>query len=147
MRILKLLLLTLLLTACASLSWQKPEVSIADIQPGKSTLFEQTFTLTLRVQNPNNRPLTAQGLVFDVAVAGEKLARGVSPQAIEVPPLSDSLIQVELHTSTRRWLKQIGRLLERPDSALDYEINGQLQGLNGLGTLPFSSKGEWHRPR
>lgn len=147
MKALKLLLLTLLLVACATLSWQKPEVTIADIQPGKSTLFEQTVTLTLRVQNPNNRALSAQGLTFDVAIAGEKLARGVSPQAIEVAPLSESLVTVELHTSTRRWLKQIARLLERPDSALDYEISGQLQGLNGLGTLPFSSKGEWHRPQ
>ncbi|MBI3144429.1 MAG: LEA type 2 family protein, partial [Pseudogulbenkiania sp.] len=72
---------------------------------------------------------------------------GVSPQAIEIAPLSESLVTVELHTSTRRWLKQIGRLLERPEGALDYEISGQLQGLNGLGTLPFSSKGEWNRPR
>ncbi|MBI3144219.1 MAG: LEA type 2 family protein, partial [Pseudogulbenkiania sp.] len=85
MRTLKLLL-TLLLAACSTLSWQKPQVTIADIQPGKSTLFEQTFTLTLRVQNPNNRTLSAQGLVFDVAVAGEKLATGVSPQAIEIAP-------------------------------------------------------------
>lgn len=147
MRTLKLLLFTLLLAACSTLSWQKPQVSIADIQPGKSTLFEQTFTLTLRVQNPNNRALTAQGLVFDVSVAGEKLARGVSSQAIEVAPLSDSLINVELHTSTRHWLKQIGHLLEHPDSALDYEISGELRGLNDLGTAPFNSKGEWHRPR
>lgn len=147
MRTLKLLLFTLLLTACATLSWQKPQVSIADIQPGNSTLFEQSFTLTLRVQNPNNRALSAQGLVFDVAIAGERLATGVSSQAIEVAPLSESLVTVELHTSTRRWLKQIGRLLERPEGALDYEISGQLQGLNGLGTLPFSSKGEWNRPR
>lgn len=147
MRTLKLLLFTLLLAACASLSWQKPQVTIADIQPGKSTLFEQTFTLTLRVQNPNNRALSAQGLVFDVAIGGEKLATGVSSHTIEVAPLSEGLVNVELHTSTRRWLKQIGRLLERPDNTLDYEISGQLHGLNGLGTLPFSSKGEWKQPR
>lgn len=147
MRPLKLLLFTLLLAACSTLSWQKPQVSIADIQPVKSTLFEQTFTLTLRVQNPNDRAISAQGLVFDVAIGGEKLARGVSPQAIAIAALSESLVKVELHTSTRHWLKQIGRLLEHPDSTLDYEISGQLQGLNGLGTLPFRSKGEWHRPQ
>ncbi|HJU50217.1 MAG TPA: LEA type 2 family protein [Pseudogulbenkiania sp.] len=147
MRTLKLLLFTLLLAACTTLSWQKPQVSIADIQPVKSTLFEQTFTLSLRIQNPNKFSLSAQGLVFDVTVGGEKLARGVSPQAIEVAALSENLVKVELHTSTRQWLKQIGRLLEHPDSTLDYEISGQLQGLNGLGTLPFRSKGEWHRPQ
>lgn len=146
MKTLKLLLLSLLLAACSTLSWQKPQVSIADIEPGKSTLFEQTFTLTLRLQNPNNYALSAKGLVFDVAVGGEKLARGVSPQVIQVAALSESLVKVELHTSTRHWLKQVGRLLEHPDSTLDYEINGQLQDINGLGTLPFSSKGEWRRP-
>ncbi|WP_230369284.1 LEA type 2 family protein [Paludibacterium denitrificans] len=73
-------LLAVLLTSCASFSLQKPQIHIADIQPVKTTLLEQSFDLTLRVQNPNNRELTAKGISFDLNVAGEKLATGVSNQ-------------------------------------------------------------------
>jgi LEA14-like dessication related protein len=41
---------------------QKPQVSLVDIRPAASTLLEQNFDLTLRMQNPNRLPIKASGL-------------------------------------------------------------------------------------
>ncbi|HJV07083.1 MAG TPA: LEA type 2 family protein [Chromobacteriaceae bacterium] len=139
-------LLAVLLTSCASFSLQKPQIHIADIQPVKTTLLEQSFDLTLRVQNPNNRELTAKGISFDLNVAGEKLATGVSNQAVAIPALGEGKIKLRLYTSLGSWLKQAGKFMEKPDGKLDYEIKGYLDGLNGWGRIPFTSRGSWNNP-
>ena len=139
------LLLCLWLTACSSLGLQKPQVSLVDIRPAASTLLEQNFTLTLRIQNPNRLPIKAEGLNFTLKVAGQPLASGASNQAIDVPALGDTEIQLQLHTTLVSWLKQLGKVVQG-ESKLAYQLEGQLLGVQGLANLPFSSSGEWQLP-
>ncbi|POZ62829.1 LEA type 2 family protein [Chromobacterium alticapitis] len=139
-------LLALLLAGCGSLGLKKPEVSLSNIEPGKSTLFEQNFTVTLRIVNPNAIPLQASGLEFDVMVAGEKLGSGVSDQAISIPANGEGLVPLQVHTSLAAWIRQLANWQQLPGGKMAYEIRGQLKNLNGLATLPFSSHGEWKLP-
>lgn len=138
-------LLCLWLVACGALGLQKPQVSLVDIRPAASTLLEQNFDLTLRLQNPNQLALTASGLSFELTVAGQHLAQGVSNQAISVPALGESEIKVRVHTALSSWLKQVGKVLQG-NGKLDYQLQGRLEGLQGLTSLPFSSSGEWKLP-
>lgn len=138
-------LLGLWLAACSALGLQKPQVSLVDIRPAASTLLEQNFDLTLRLQNPNRLPLTASGLSFELSVAGQRLATGVSNQAISVPALGESEIKVRVHTALSSWLKQLGKVLQG-DGKLEYQLQGRLEGLQGITSLPFSSSGEWKLP-
>ncbi|WP_293762239.1 LEA type 2 family protein [uncultured Aquitalea sp.] len=145
----KLLVLAALLglAACAGLGLKKPDISLADIKPVSASLLEQSFDVTLRLQNPNNLPLSADGLQFDLLLAGNKLATGVSNQPIKVAALADTTFTVRVHTSLTGWLKQVGKLMDGNTRQLDYQINGRLEGLNGFGSLPFTSKGEWKLPQ
>ncbi|KMN76768.1 LEA14-like dessication related protein [Chromobacterium alkanivorans] len=146
-RYLGIALFALLLSGCAALNYQKPQVSIADVKPGRATLFEQSFDVSLRVSNPNNLALNAKGMTLELNVAGEKLATGVSNQAIAVPALGEGLITLQLHTSLAGWLKQIGKAMEAGNGGkLEYQLNGTLEDLNGMGRVPFRSKGEWKLP-
>jgi LEA14-like dessication related protein len=144
-RTLLALSLCLWLAACSTLGLQKPQVSLVDIRPAASTLLEQNFTLTLRIQNPNHLPIKAAGLNFTLQVAGQQLASGASNQAIHVPALGDTQIQLQLHTSLVSWLKQLGKVVQG-DGKLAYQLEGQLLGVQGLADLPFSSSGEWKLP-
>lgn len=139
------LIVCLWLAACSTLGLQKPQVSLVDIRPAASTLLEQNFDLVLRLQNPNRLPLSASGLSFELSVAGEHLANGVSNQAISVPALGESEIKVRVHTSLGSWLKQLGRVLQG-DGKLEYQLQGRLEGLQGIADLPFSSSGAWQLP-
>ena len=139
------LLLFLWLTGCGTFGLKKPQVSLVDIRPAASTLLEQNFDLTLRLQNPNTVPLRAGGLSFDLSVAGQHMASGVSNQAINVAALGESEIKVRVHTSLGSWLKQLGKALQG-DGRLEYQLQGRLEDLQGIASLPFSSNGEWKLP-
>ncbi|MDF0605063.1 LEA type 2 family protein [Neisseriaceae bacterium TC5R-5] len=140
-------LLLLLLTSCSSLGYEKPRVSVTDIQPGKANLFEQNFNISLRITNPNKLALNAKGLAFDLAVAGELMAHGQSQQAIVLPAQGEAVVTVSLRTSLISWLQQVGKRMEQGGGpALEYQISGTLEGVNGLADVPFTSKGEWKLP-
>ena len=146
-RYLLTMLLGLLLVGCASLSWQKPDVRIANIQPtSDSTLFEQAFDITLRVNNPNRYELKAQGLQFNIKLDGEAFARGQSKQPLNIAANSDGMVTVRMYTSLAGWLQQLGKRLSGADT-LNYQIDGTLNQVNSLGDLPFNSEGKWQLPR
>lgn len=145
-RYLRVLLCALMLGGCASLSPQKPEVHIADIRPaGNATLFEQAFDMTLRINNPNQQPLSAQGLRFNIKLNGDSFASGVSDQPFEIAPLSSEKVTIRIYTSLTNWLKQLSNVLGS-SSALAYQIDGTVISVNGLSNVPFSSKGDWTLP-
>jgi LEA14-like dessication related protein len=136
----------LLLAGCGMLEMKKPQISVVDIVPAHSTLLEQNFDVTLRVQNPNTRALTAQGLSFEVHVDGDTLANGVSSQPISVPAMSDGLVKIQLHTTLATWFKHLNAVLQSGDGTIAYQIVGRLDGLEGLGSVPFKSEGKWKLP-
>jgi LEA14-like dessication related protein len=137
----------LILTGCASLSMQKPQVNVIDIEPQQATLLEQTFKLTLRIQNPNDRPLSADGLAFQIRLGDSDFGNGVSNGPIAVPAYGDTTVDVTLHTTLAAWLRQAGRFLDGQHQSLPYEISGKLNGLNGWGTVPFNTHGELKLPK
>ena len=96
--------------------------------------------------NPNNLPLNAKGLYFELSSEGQKLATGVSDQAIAIPPLGESLVPVTVHTSIFDWLKLAGNAPSQDQPALKYHVEGYLE-LNGWGKIPFSSQGAWKLPQ
>jgi LEA14-like dessication related protein len=140
------LLLISQLTACAELSMKKPEIRVASIEAGKSSLLEQDLNVVLRVQNPNSQPLKAQGLYFELSSNGEKMATGVSNQPILIPAMGEGLLPITVHMSVIDVLKQASHALDSSDGKLSYHITGYLDGLNGWGRIPFSRDGDWKLP-
>ncbi|OHX14038.1 LEA type 2 family protein [Chromobacterium sphagni] len=139
-------LLLLLLSGCGSFGLKKPQVSLSNIEPGKSTLFEQNFTVTLRINNPNPIPLNASGLNFKLLLGDEQLGEGASAQQLSIPAQGEGLVALQVHTSLAAWIRQLANWQKLPGGKLNYEIRGELQGLNGLANLPFNNKGEWQLP-
>ncbi|MBP1716382.1 MAG: Succinylglutamate desuccinylase/aspartoacylase (Modular protein), partial [Deltaproteobacteria bacterium] len=97
------------LAGCAHLFGraEAPRVNIANIVPKEVKLFEQVFSLDLRVMNPTNREITIRGVVFDLEVNGQPFARGVSNLTTTIGPFASEILQVEAVTTLASLLRQI----------------------------------------
>ena len=58
---------------------ERPSITISEIRMHDSTLLEQRFFATLRIQNPNAFDLPVEGVAYDLEVSGRPFAKGVGP--------------------------------------------------------------------
>lgn len=83
--------LTWLLLACSS--WQpmeEPEVSVVGFRLLEAgNLFSQPYELTVKVSNPNDRPLDVERIVFDFALDDAVLLRGRSQTIPVIAPYGE----------------------------------------------------------
>ncbi|GHD55268.1 LEA type 2 family protein [Jeongeupia chitinilytica] len=139
----KLLVIALLslLAACSSLptSFEKPKVSVAGIAVKDISLFEQRFTLTLRVQNPNDVSVPISGLNAKLEVNGKPIADGVSNVSVTIPALGEATVPIDIVSN----LSGLARLLKRGDgSPPSYRLYGRLFSPWKPGGIEFDQKGE-----
>ena len=143
-----LTLLLLLLTACAGVdSYRDPiRVTVSGIQVLESTLLEQLYLVTLRIQNHNEEPIAIRGGSFDLEINGKDFGSGVTDQAVTVPGYSDAKVEVRMVSTVFGMLRLIQSMRERTDQSMQYEISGRLSAEGVLGGLPFREAGEISLP-
>jgi LEA14-like dessication related protein len=141
-------LLLLLLTACAGVdTYRDPiRVTVSGIQVLESTLLEQLYLVTLRIQNHNEEPISIRGGSFDLEINGKDFGSGVTDQAVTVPGYSDAKVEVRMVSTVFGMLRLIQSMRERTDQSMQYEISGRLTAEGVLGGLPFREAGEISLP-
>ena len=138
----------LLLSACAGVeSYRDPiRVTVSEIRVLESTLLEQLYLVTLRIQNHNDEPIAISGGSFDLEINGKDFGSGVTDQAVTVPAYADAKIEVRMVSTVFGMLRLIQSMRERTDRSLQYEISGRLSAAGSLGGLPFREAGEISLP-
>jgi LEA14-like dessication related protein len=140
---LRLAALFLLLAGCAGFPYgniEPPRAFLSDIRLVSVGVFEQRYSIDLRLQNPNDVELPVTGMDYRLRINGEEFASGVSNRSWRLPPYGEQLVTVELVSSTERVLEQFRRI-EKRGSAVDYALSGGIAlGRNGP-KLPFESRG------
>ena len=137
-----LALLMITLGGCALFAPRDPlNVQLAGIQPLPGEGLELRMAVKLRVQNPNDTPLTYHGIALDLEVNGRRLASGVSDQQGSVPRFGEALLNVPMTLSAFNALRQALGLVE-PGSLqqVPYVQRGKLAG-GAFGTRRFVEKG------
>ncbi len=139
------------LAGCASLGigLRPLEANLVDLEPLESTAFEQRFRVLLRLRNPNDRPVEIDGLRFQLSFNGERLATGLSDQAVTLPRLGDAVVEVTTTTTLLDLLNQALALNERSldqAPALDYALDGRVYLARSLRTLHFERSGRFEPP-
>src|SRR4029453_4457613 len=81
----------LLLAGCASV--EPPSVTLSSLRMQQSTLTEQRFLTTLRIQNPNDFDLAVEGLSFDLVVNDQPFAKGVGKSNTVIPAFGSGVVQ------------------------------------------------------
>jgi LEA14-like dessication related protein len=136
------IVLSLLLCACAPKGPPPPRlnVSIADMHVKSMGMMEQTFTLQLRVQNPNNFDIETDGLSFDIETNGETFAHGVSNQPVSVPRLSEAMVNVNAVSDLSSILGQLRGVPRMAMSGFKYRLVGRF--FSGQERYPFDFSGK-----
>lgn len=140
-----MLLAALALTGCAALQQelQAPDVRLVDLRVIDASLLEQRYAITLRVSNPNALAIPVKGLNYDISLAGQKFASGLTPNSFSVDAYGESDIEVQLSTNLLSSLKHLAEWLSDDNKLLDYEVAGKVNvDLPLVGGIPFSTAGE-----
>ena len=143
-----ILSLAIVLQGCTSLSQvarlESPSVTLVDLQLESAGLFEQRFTLLLRVVNPNNEDLPVSGFNYQLNLDGHRLAKGATNEPLLITALGESLVEVGLTSSMLDWARYIHQWRKQggiPES-MEYVLSGKLFLSHGLlKSLPFSRDG------
>lgn len=118
-----------------------PRVMLVSVDVGQSTVLEQRYLVTLRIQNHSPADLAVSGLAFDLYVNDKLFASGVSSDALTVKGFGEGEMKAKASSTALALYRQIMVLAGEDRSKLTYRLSGKL-GLGGLSTLPFEKKGE-----
>lgn len=137
-RLCVILLLVAMLSSCTLLdpAYEKPAVHLVQIEPLSSNGFEQRFRVDLKIINPNRSKLSVSGMTYTLKLNGEMVLAGVSGQIAQIPPFSETVVQVETSTNILAGLRLISSLLNKPGRELDYELATKLR--SGWWPVPIN---------
>jgi len=134
--------LAIALAGCARGKTVQPDyvdASISELTVGQVGVLEQTWDMTLRVQNPNNYDIPADGMKFLIEVNGKAFARGVNNQAVMIPRLGEAMVQVQAISDLPAVMNQINDMTRLGYQGLDYKLSGTV--FSGEWRYPFEYKG------
>lgn len=131
------------LFGCASLTQQTepPHISITNLKLLDVQLLEQEYELTVRIQNPNEFPLSIKGMSYELEINDSKLAQGVSNQAVVIPEFGEKKLKLTLVSGTFGILRQLQSLEQPVRKAMDYRLSGKLSLTNRLLPIYFEKTG------
>ena len=149
--VLTIFFLITLLNGCATLSGaDAPNVQVVGLEPLPSEGLEIRFALKLRVQNPNESPLSYNGMSVSLDIDGRGLASGVSNDSGQIPRFSDEVLTIPVSISAFSIARQLfaqTRKSQNANSAITQAISYRLRGKLGapqgsFRSTRFSSSGE-----
>jgi LEA14-like dessication related protein len=135
-----------LVGACAFLPGRDPlKVNVVGVEALEGQGLELRLAVKLRVQNPNDMPVEYDGVSVDLAVRGNDLASGVSPERGTVPRYGEAVIIVPVTITPMAVLVQAYGLTRADNRKISYALRGKLAG-SGFGGVRFESSGEFELP-
>lgn len=134
------------LPACALMPWNDPlNVDVAGVEPIEGQGLEMRFAVRLRVQNPNDTPITFDGAAVQLDVRGMRLGNGVTDQAGTVPRYGETIVTIPVSVSLTALVRQALGIVSGNTTRTDFVVRGKLAG-PGFGSVRFESRGELSLP-
>lgn len=142
-------LLASVLAGCSTLGERDPlHIDLVGLEPLPGEGLEMRFAVKLRVQNPNDRTITFNGVALQLEINDQPLASGVSDQSGQVPRFGETVLSIPVSISAYAAMRQAwGAADYQPGQGLPYVVRGKLAA--GLfGTTRFTDAGtlQWPRP-
>ncbi|WP_392885949.1 LEA type 2 family protein [Pseudomonas migulae] len=104
-----------------------PEVHLVKVEVVQAKLMQQRFLLHFRVDNPNDSDLTVRGLEYRVHLGDILLTEGEHEHWFTVGPKRSGLFKVPIRTNLWPQVKELVKLLKKPDQAIPYRLEGELE--------------------
>jgi len=145
-RLLKIIALTLALSACSLIApkFNRPNVTVISIQLRSGNLLQQNFAVKLNIQNPNDRALPVRGLHTELNVGGQQIASGVSDRAVIVPAFGEAEFDMTITANLAVALLKLADKANQHADSIDYDLTGEANiDLPFLRNLPFHQSGSF----
>jgi len=141
-------LLMIGLSACSgfrSIDADTPDVSLAGLSFARAGLFEQGFTVQLRMSNPNDFDIPVEALDFALDVNGAAFAAGGSQQDFVLPALEEVIVPIDVAITTQDLIDRVTAI--GTGRRLDYNLTGAAE-IDGWFTapVPFTRSGKLALP-
>lgn len=119
-----MLLLPVILTACASLTpgFEEPSVEVTSIQLRNSNSLAPEFDIKLRVTNPNRDALNIDGMTYTLYLAGNKVVSGVTNDLPGLPGYGEISVTIQASMSLFGSLNLLNNLMNQYQDSIDYEL-------------------------
>ena len=142
-RLPSLLIVLTLFAGCSYVTkpWISPEVSLVGIRPARMTAEQQTFIVSLEVDNPNDRTLPIKGATYSLEIEGQEIANGAGRLDQQIPAFGEGVVEVEVNTSLMDLIRSVPTLAFT-GGKWGYEITGVLELAGGYVPVPFRYSGE-----
>ena len=132
------------LTGCSGLGpkLEAPRLTIVNVAMTSADIFSQQFMVRMHVQNPNDRALPVKGIDYQLFLAGDSFAEGLSNVPFTVPALGETEFDLPVRTN---FVSSLGRLISRLNgqSKVAYLIEGEVFLDSGLfRKIPFRHQGD-----
>ena len=122
----------LILTIAGCSKWSagkfsSPNIELVNVEVVKAKLLEQEFILHFRIDNPNPMMLPVNGMAYSLQLNGMRLAEGDSNVRFTVPAHGTKHFQIPAHTNLWRHMKEVVKLLKKPDRPVLYKLEAEVQ--------------------
>src|SRR5215510_3491997 len=85
-----------LVTGCATLDLEPPQLSVVAVKLQSADLFAQKLQVRMRVQNPNSRELPVKGITYRIEVDNSELAQGLTDKPFVVPAMGEAEFDLQV---------------------------------------------------
>jgi LEA14-like dessication related protein len=136
----------LALTGCAGLPATDPlSVTLAGVESLPGEGLEVRMAVKLRIQNPNDAPVSYDGVALTLELRGMDFASGVSDAQGSVPRYGEAVLVVPVSASAYAMARQAYSFAMGDRSKVSFVARGKLAS-GGLGGTRFDAKGEFDLP-
>jgi LEA14-like dessication related protein len=139
----KLSAVAVLLTACAAVHFQAPDITPTAVELMDVQLNQQRFKVTLHVQNPNDRALPIKSVNCALQIEGVEVGRGESTEPFSVPAHGETDFDMVVITNFATSVPDLILRLARGGQLPSYRLSGSVNpDITLLPPIPFSKSGE-----
>jgi LEA14-like dessication related protein len=143
MRSILVAVVALALSGCSLFvpKFDKPTLTVVNVQMLKSDVWHQELKVRMRVQNPNDRTLPIKGLSYTLDLDGQEFAHGESGASFVVPALGEAEFDMSVSANMASMLI---KLLAQGGNTVDYHIAGKIALSAGLlRSITFDDHGSF----
>lgn len=143
-RILTALLLSLVLTSCATMSpdYEDPTVTLSSFRAIPSEGMLPAFEIGLRIINPNAQTLNLDGIVYTVSLEGYELVKGVGKDFPVIEGYSEGEVKLTASANLLAGIRFVTNMMQEQRNSFEYEFKAKLD-LGGLyPSIKVKEKGD-----
>lgn len=117
---------------------KEPKVKLADVDVTNAGADAATLLFGFNVHNPNDFPLKADAVEYEIHVGEKPLSSGTIDEALEVPANADKVLSLPIRLKYADVFRSVSDLLGK--GATSYRLKGKAKF--GFLRIPFDEAGE-----